>query len=97
MKNENLKDETAITSNGMLPEVKPCAWISVDERLPDDLSYHLVAWKLPSPDGNSFVSGSRSAMCEIYKDKKWYGENGIVVNAITHWMPFPKPPCEGKV
>ncbi len=68
-------------------------WISVEERLPDDLCYHIVAWKLPSPDGKSFVYGSRSAMCEIYKDKKWYGEDNIklVENSITHWMPFPTP------
>jgi hypothetical protein len=94
MENENLKDETAITSNGVLPEVKPCAWISVDERLPDDLSYHLIAWKVEE------VTGSSYAMCEIYKDKKWYRyPNNFPqqLDNVTHWMPFPKPPCDGKV
>ena len=94
MKNKTkITDETAIKNMASnLAEVKPCAWISVDERLPDDLSYHIVAWRLPSPDGTTTVTGSRSAMCQIYKDKKWYGENGIVVYAVTHWMDFPEAP-----
>jgi len=67
-------------------------WTDVNDKLPDNLQYHLVAWELPSPDGKSMVTGTRSAMCEIYKDKKWYGENGIVVNGVTHWSEFPKSP-----
>lgn len=69
-------------------------WKSVKDGLPDNLNYHIIMWELPSPDGDSMVRGSRSAMCEIYKDKKWYGENGIYdvnpLNGVTHWMPFPK-------
>ena len=74
----------------IMQEYKDLEWVSVKEKLPDDLSYHLVKWELehPYPErGQATVKGTRSAMCEIYKDKKWYGENGIPVNGITHWMP----------
>jgi len=80
---------------GNYPQANKSEWISVDEKLPDDLSYHIVSWKLPSPDGDSFVYGTRTAMCEIYKDKKWYGENGIYgmnpLGVITHWRRLPEP------
>ena len=64
-------------------------WISVEEKLPDNLSYHLIAWNVDGAKGVSY------AMCEIYKDNKWYrNESGYPtkLNNITHWMPFPEPP-----
>lgn len=67
-------------------------WISVNERLPDNLSYHILEWELPHPEREQeTVKGVRSRMCEIYKDKKWYGENNVQINGVTRWMPFPEP------
>jgi len=93
MSRENVSNEEK--GNGVLADVSKSFfgdWTDVNETLPDNLQYHLVAWELPSPDGKSMVTGTRSAMCEIYKDNKWYGENGIVVNGVTHWAKFPKSP-----
>lgn len=55
-------------------------WISVESKdnLPKNLQYHLVRWELPHPEeGKPNVKGIRSAMCRIYGDQKWEGENGV--------------------
>ena len=70
---------------------KESDWISVKDKLPDDLCYHLVAWKVEE------ITGTTVAMYEVYKNKKWYRHHGnfpIQLNGITHWMPFPEPPTK---
>lgn len=63
-------------------------WISVKERLPDRFEYVLVYCKGLRRD--IFVSyGYR------YDDTGWYVD-GIYTTVVTHWMPLPEPPEEGR-
>lgn len=70
-------------------------WISVEDRLPDNLSYHLVAWCVDE------VTGVSIANYDAYVEKKWYKLHDstfpIQMGNITHWMPFPNPPKNSRI
>jgi len=93
MEKQNDTEKTAITSNGVLPEVKPCGWISVKDRLPE------------IDEKTKFDFGYRSKIVLVLNDGHPYTndytfmsdrtKNGwCVLNAprqnITHWMPIPE-------
>lgn len=61
------------------------AWISVEDRLPEDLRDVLVY-------AEHLTGGVRTverAYCNQYGD--WQEVNG---KTVTHWMPLPEPPKE---
>lgn len=58
-------------------------WISVDERLPENGKRVLVT----TDKGNPFVARY---------DHKWARWRVSGTTDVTHWMPLPKPPEEGK-
>jgi hypothetical protein len=65
-------------------------WKSVKENeLPNDGQYHLVVCELehPYPErGLKTVRIIRSASYDYLNEKVWKGENGIVVNNVTHFI-----------
>jgi len=65
-------------------------WISVDERLPDDLAPVLVCVDycvmVATIDDGIFVQDS--AQAELYESKPL----GSITASPTHWMPLPTPP-----
>ena len=99
MKNETqIKDEAAISSNGMLPEVKPCAWISLKDERPEIGIIVIVTLRHSKEDVYAGFRANGGWYCfRIGEDCKQYIPNGIKEAEITHWMPLPKSPCDGKV
>ena len=57
-------------------------WIPVTERLPEKDTRVIVCASLPEGVHSDF----------IYEDGHWFVSIGV-----THWMPFPEPPKEGKI
>jgi IMP cyclohydrolase len=65
----------------------PTGWISVQDKLPDDVIYcelFLIYSKNPY---------FRNKVAE-WDDGHWYVSNGEYADEVTHWMPLPKPPRE---
>lgn len=76
---DNLIMEELSRENEMLKEaLKNSRWISITERLPDDVT-HVLAW-----DGEQvrFVCGGSGLTFNAFAKKL----------GITHWMPQPMPP-----
>jgi hypothetical protein len=87
-----------------LREQEQSKWISVKERLPEAVSTH-KEYK------TTVTSSSRVLCVCVQKSGKrmvkegfceWYGNNPKAywkipgtIDAVTHWMPLPKPPKEG--
>lgn len=64
------------------------AWISVDERLPDDDSVVLVSiWAYNKPDGERIILIARFIRAEFLNE-----ETGDEMYRPTHWMPLPSTP-----
>ena len=61
-----------------------CKWISVTERLPEDICPVLVA-----------LEGLNIAFHGFYQDEKWWKVGAGTrpfTQKVTHWMPLPEPP-----
>lgn len=77
-------EKSAITAKEIIDKELP-KWISVKERLPKECTRVIgfMAWK---------------AMTAIeYQNGKWYSIDHLSPlpdEAVTHWMPLPKPPKE---
>lgn len=65
-------------------------WKNVKENeLPNDGAYHLVVCQLEHsyPEhGIPIVKLIRSARYDNINNTGWFGENGIVVNGVTHFI-----------
>ena len=61
------------------------AWISIDERLPEE-------------DGRVVVFTGKKVAIEVYEDERFYWNNDYDEwaedNEVTHWMPLPSAPKE---
>jgi hypothetical protein len=61
-------------------------WVSVKDRLPDDIIYHCIVCL----ENNSVMEMQYSKLSE-----RWW-KIGIgdecKTNKVTHWMPLPEPP-----
>jgi hypothetical protein len=65
------------------------AWISVDERMPDEDSVVLVsAWEYGKPDGKRFTLVARRSGSLFLNE-----ETGDDLYTPTHWQPLPAPPA----
>lgn len=59
-------------------------WISVEERLPDQLE-----------DVLAFNRNGRYTWFSVaHVDRKQWWRGGMMVHHVTHWMPLPQPPKE---
>ena len=68
-------------------DVQPVKWIPVAERLPEQNTRVIgfMAWK-----GITAIE---------YQNGKWYSIDhlqSLPNEAVTHWMPLPKPPKDGE-
>ena len=91
MEKQNDTTEPAISSNGMLPEVKPCAWISICDHHPKGGKRILVADKFVREGYYNAGFNTwhiRSTMPDEQGDEQIYP---------THWMEMPEAPSVGKV
>lgn len=65
-------------------------WISIDDMLPPE------SGKVLMTDGKRIYMSSRNAMCRtadgLHEIPENYGSGAV----ITHWMPLPEPPEDGK-
>ena len=61
-------------------------WISVEDRLPDETDYYIVAWRL-------FKHKLSVRTAYFIAGDGWEWKAGEV---ITHWMPLPEPPSDEK-
>lgn len=68
----------------LLRSLNKTEWISTKERLPDDISKVLFYTTIPS-----FEIG-------YYDGVEWCCEGWFERNEVTHWMPLPKPPEDGR-
>jgi len=64
---------------------KPNSWISVAERLPEE-GERVLAWD------NDF---NESEVAIYYAHDGWGCDAAMSLN-VTHWMPLPAPPTDGK-
>jgi hypothetical protein len=66
------------------------AWISVDERLPEQHEWVLVS------DGTWSAIGMHLDDEDLEPNKRWMDESAELIEStgikITHWMPMPAPP-----
>lgn len=70
------------------------AWISVDDKLPDNGKYVLVYNGANCPVHSAlFICEDGEAKFAKPSDTAWYEDTGRFLG-VTHWMPFPKPPKE---
>ena len=73
----------------------PNSWIPVTERLPEDgVPVAIVADRGRTPDNRGVVAAG-----ELYHGCWYHTLPGLVVRQIadvTHWMPLPAPPSDGK-
>ena len=77
-------------------------WISVADRLPEDLPENkgkkvipcLVSLKSTYPNGKPNTQ-KRQRQLQYYGSKGWVWEwSRIGASRVTHWMPMPEPPKE---
>ncbi|MBE9509150.1 MAG: DUF551 domain-containing protein [Chloroflexi bacterium] len=68
-------------------------WISVDERMPECDGAPVIAWgqKIGLPAIATFLRQDDRILWRNF----WGGGPAIFEN-VTHWMPLPDPPEEGK-
>jgi len=70
-------------------EEKQSEWISINDRLPDDVSVQGVVAVL--------VDGEHSRIGE-YADNygRFVYHGGPIIGKVTHWMPLPAAPEQGE-
>ena len=78
-----------------LEELTQNQWISVDDRLPDDISDN--EGQVPVLFDIMLFGNIVSDISTGYFDKevgKWYfwDSDNIISSKVTHWMPLPEPP-----
>ena len=61
-------------------------WISVKDRLPDDIGYYLVVYR-DKYNGISSIALDNYVKCGA---GEWWANE--FTHNITHWMPIPEPP-----
>lgn len=69
------------------PTVNPYEWISVEDRLPDEL---FTAVLIYCPKNQNIYCAYLNARNEWHIFD--YGAGQQVVESVTHWMPLPTPP-----
>lgn len=73
-----------------VPTVNPYEWISVEDRLPEDMQ-EVLCYK-----GKFW--GNLQDVYTYLGDGKWQDDYGNIADtkdeAITHWTPLPAPPTE---
>ena len=60
-------------------------WIPVTERLPDDGSEYLV-----------WYGGFRHCTVVVRRGGEFLKQGMRITENVTHWMPLPAPPSDGK-
>ena len=69
-------------------------WINVEERLPQEKQYAMVAW-----DGLCAKRCAQGWICKVhpYVQASVHHSNSVTERVVvTHWMPMPKPPGEAE-
>ena len=61
-------------------------WISVDDRLPEDIGYYLVVYR-DKYNGSTSIALDNYVKCGA---GEWWASE--FTRNITHWMPIPLPP-----
>ena len=61
-------------------------WISVDDRLPEDIGYYLVVYR-DKYNGSTSIALDNYVKCGA---GEWWASE--FTRNITHWMPLPEPP-----
>lgn len=76
-------------------------WISVEDRLPDDIGYYLVVYR-DKYNGSTSIAldnyvkcgagewWASEFACDITKQFLWATK--LQEQEVTHWMPLPQPP-----
>lgn len=72
-----------------MPTVNPYEWISVKDRLPDEL---FTAVLIYCPDNDNIYCAYLNARNEWHIFDQ--GSGLWVLERVTHWMPLPVPPTE---
>jgi hypothetical protein len=82
-------DEPCILPRKTIGEARLMRWISVEEKMPDRCDIVLVC-------GPDIPYCSKAWAYE--KDRPWHDHFGLKYekNSITHWMPLPARPSDGK-
>lgn len=65
-------------------------WISVEERLPEERQKVMVCGLRNGMQVGAFRGLSRSG-----RNRKWWWKKDTILE-VTHWMPLPEPPKEGR-
>lgn len=71
------------------PTVNPYEWISVEDRLPDEL---FMAVLIYCPDNDNIYCAYLNARNEWHIFDQ--GSGLWVLERVTHWMPLPEPPTD---
>ena len=59
-------------------------WISVDERLPEEDGYYIIAWQ------STWGNGELYSIQDFFKKEDGFGDN------VKYWQPLPQPPQESE-
>ena len=91
----------AYEDTGLAPEeVQQMRWIPVEERLPEKHSEYIVCACDEGEPIDERIWGDTVVVCADYYDGgfTWYEGNTEydISDIVTHWMPLPKAPKEGK-
>lgn len=81
--------QTAVSVLNEQPTVNPYEWISVEDRLPDEL---FMAVLIYCPDKNNIYCAYLNARNEWHIFDQ--GSGLWVLERVTHWMPLPSPPTD---
>ena len=90
--NEQMRDAAAQVTKLAAEAAVEREWISVEDRLPEvwrnDETAELVNYMIYSPDFGVDIGNYHATA------KKWFCI--VLPCTVTHWMPLPEPPEEGK-
>lgn len=64
------------------------AWISVEDKLPENSACYLGAHEVPFADGLGIGIYYFDAENKVFR----MNPNGIIITIVTHWQPLPEPP-----